>query len=123
VFSVKQRHIDTTEAWAPDARVTVVANFADIPQIISPATNSTVPLGHWIEGIGMPGTELRFVEERVDTTIYAQGMVNADGCWRVQFKPEFPAGTYPFRAALYKEGVRVSDWLVPLHVLTFVAKS
>jgi len=123
VFSVKQRHIDTTEAWAPDVRVTVDPNFVEIPHIISPASGSTVPLGRLIEGIGMLGTELRFVKQGDPSTIYAQGMVDADGCWRVQFKPEFPAGTYSFSAALYREGVLVSGWLVPLHVLTFVAKS
>jgi hypothetical protein len=123
VFSVKQRHIDTSEAWAPDSRVTVTANFAETPKITSPVSGSVVPLGSWIQGTGMPGAELRIVREGSPNTIYAQGMVEADGRWRVQFKPGLGAATYQCNAALYINGTAVSLWLNPIYVVTFEAQN
>ncbi|MBV7544982.1 virulence plasmid 28 protein [Pseudomonas sp. PDM26] len=122
VFSVKQRHIDTTEAWAPDVRVSVDGSFVEKVKISSPASNSSVRVGTWIEGTGMPGVELRLVKEGSEATIYAQGMVGADGRWRVQFKSDFGPGTYSCGAAFYVDGKKVSDWAPPAYKLTFIAR-
>ncbi|MBD9440842.1 Tc toxin subunit A [Pseudomonas sp. PDM04] len=123
VFSVKQRHIDTTEAWAPDVHVVVDANFAEIPIITSPAYDSVVPLGSWIEGTGLSGTEVRIVKQGSPTTIYAQGMVEANGHWRVQFKPDFVAGRYECSAGLYQADKIISGWVNPSYFVTFEANS
>ena len=122
VFSVKQRHIDTTEAWAPDVRVNVDGSFVEKVKISNPASNSSVRVGTWIEGTGMPGVELRLVKVGSEVTIYAQGMVGADGRWRVQFKSDFGPGTYSCGAAFYVDGAKVSDWLPTAYVLTFIAR-
>lgn len=122
VFSVKQRHIDTTEASAPDVRVTVVADFAEVPIILNPPHDRTVRIGTWIEGLGMPGFEVRIVRQGSPTTIYATGTVSADGQWRVQFKPELGPGRYECSAAFYIDDVIKSGWLNPTYVVTFFAR-
>ncbi len=123
VLSVKQRHIDTTEAWAPDVNVNVDDNFVETVKILSPVSGSTVRVGTWIEGVGMPGVEVRIVRGGVPTEIYAQGRVNAEGRWRVQFKPAFAAGTYSCNAAFYVGDVQKSAWMSGAYSVTFSGNS
>ena len=123
VFSVKQRHIDTTEAWAPDVKVTVDDNFVEQVKILSPVSGSTVRVGTWIEGVGMPGVEVRLVRVGVPTEIYAQGWVNAEGRWRVQFKPAFAAGTYSCNAAFHIDDVQKSAWMSSAYSVIFSGNS
>ncbi|MFL1525428.1 Tc toxin subunit A [Pseudomonas sp. O230] len=110
VLSVKQRHIDTTEAWAVDARVTVTGAFVDKPTVLRPASGSTVRVESWIEGLGMPGVEVRVVKANSPTVIYAQGIVDKNGHWRVQFKPNLLPGAHALAAGFYVEGLETSQW-------------
>jgi len=127
VFSVKQRHIDTTEAWAEDVRVTVTDFVAKV-QITNPAPD---PFGFvkirsesWVEGLGLPGVEIRIVREGGSTTIYAQGIVGKDGRWRVQFKPNLTVGKHTLDAAFFVDGVEKSDWLAePFYRVEVVSRS
>ena len=119
VLSVKQRHVDTTEAWAPDVRVIVDDSFVENPQILTPLTGSSVRVGTWIEGRGMPGVEVRIVNFDNGEVVYAQGAVGANGQWRVQFKPDFGAGTYKCTAGLFVDDVLRSGWTKPAHNLEF----
>lgn len=124
VFSVKQRHIDTTEAWAEDVAVTVDADFVAQVQILSPLSGSTVRVESWVEGLGMPGVELRIVKAQVESTIYAQVRVGADGRWRTQFTPELtPGADQNLNAAFYVDDVRKSAWLSTAYRLTVVARN
>ncbi|MNX92883.1 hypothetical protein D3C86_1250410 [compost metagenome] len=111
VFSVKQRHIDTTEAWAPDVRVTVT-DFVDKVQIVSPVANSKIRRESWIEGLGLPGVEIRVIRQNYESTIYAQGMVGKDGRWRIQFQPNLTIGRHTLNAGFYVNGTLKSAWLV-----------
>jgi hypothetical protein len=113
VLSVKQRHIDTTEAWAPDARVTVTAVVAKVI-ILNPAPDPNgfikIRSESWVEGLGLPGVEIRIVKQTVNTLVYAQGIVGKDGRWRVQFKPDLTVGQHTLNAAFYIDGVLKSAW-------------
>ncbi|MEZ1315457.1 Tc toxin subunit A [Pseudomonas fluorescens] len=123
VFSVKQRHIDTTEAWAPDVQVTVTADFIAPPQILRPVSGSSVPLGRWLEGVGAPGLELQISRHQTAAPVYVEGViVDADGRWRAQFKPGFGVGTYQCTSAFYVGDKQVSGWMSPPYDLTFIAK-
>ncbi|MBV6825218.1 Tc toxin subunit A [Pseudomonas sp. PD9R] len=113
VLSVKQRHIDATEAWAADVRVTVT-DFVAKGVIVSPALN---PSGHikvrkesWVEGIGLPGVEIRIIKQSGSSTVYAQGVVGKDGRWRIQFKPTLTAGQHTLNAGFFVGGALKSEW-------------
>lgn len=123
VFSVKQRHIDTTEAWAPDVGVTVDAEFVDRVQILSPLSGSTVKVESWVEGLGMPGVELRVVKSEDANTIYTQVRVGEDGRWRTQFTSNFaPGANQLLNAAFFVDGTQKSAWLSGVYKLTVVAR-
>ncbi|TVT79433.1 Tc toxin subunit A [Pseudomonas sp. H3(2019)] len=127
VFSVKQRHIDTTEAWAPDVEVTVTDFVAKV-QIVSPAPVPDVFIKvrpeSWVEGLGLPGVEVRVVKEPGSTTIYAQGTVGKDGRWRIQFGPALAVGKHTLNAGFYVDGQLKSAWLpAPFYTIEVVEKS
>ena len=123
VFSVKQRHIDTTEAWAPDVGVTVDADFVDRVKIRSPLSGSTVRVESWVEGLGMPGVELRIVRANAENTIYAQVRVGEDGRWRTQFTSTLTPGVDQIlNAAFFVDGIRKSGWLATTYKLTVIAR-
>lgn len=111
VLSVKQRHIDMTEAWAADAHVNVSGTFIEVPTVLKPATGSTVRVESWIEGVGMPGVEVRVVRGGYASTIYAQGIVDKNFNWRVQFKPNLVPGTHELAAAFFVDEVQTSSWI------------
>ena len=127
VFSVKQRHIDTTEAWAEDVRVTVTDFVAKV-QITNPAPD---PFGFvkirsesWVEGLGLPGVEIRIVLQPGGAVTYAQGIVGKDGRWRIQFKPNLIAGKHTLNAAFFVDGVEKSAWLEsPYYRVEVVSRS
>jgi len=115
VISVKQRHIDTTEAWATDVRITVRDDYVGKVPIIRPVLIRNVAVNFkrssWFEGVGLPGLEVRVVKTGDSTTIYAQGMVDKDGRWRIQLKPNVGVGTYNINAGFFQDGVLKSPWL------------
>ncbi|WP_207285832.1 Tc toxin subunit A [Pseudomonas sp. FW300-N2A2] len=102
VFSVMQRHFDGSTAWAPDAHVKVT-NFIDKPHIISPLMNAKVGPSSWVDGVGLPGAEIRLLSNVGDVEV-AKGIVAKDGHFRVQFSPPLASGTLKFKAVL-----RVND--------------
>ncbi|MDP9656801.1 UNVERIFIED_ORG: hypothetical protein J2W87_004746 [Pseudomonas putida] len=112
VLSVKQRHIDTTEAWAPDVRVTVTT-FVAIVEYTNPllirGSAVKVRRGAWLEGVGLPGLEVRVVKMNASATIYARGIVGRDGRWRVQLDPE-QTGLLNVNAALFENDAMRSAW-------------
>ncbi|CAI8828364.1 Virulence plasmid 28 protein [Pseudomonas sp. IT-P44] len=121
VLSVKQRHIDTTEAWAKDASVKVSGDFVDVPTVLKPATDSTVRAESWIEGLGLPGVEVRVVKGGSPAVIYASGMVDKNGHWRVQFKPTLGPGKHSLAAGFSVDGANPTTWIS--YSLTVVPKS
>jgi hypothetical protein len=92
VLSVKQRREDMTQIWPVDINVTVDANFVDTVKILTFASGATVKAGSWVEGLGLPGVEVRIVKGGAAGTIYARGLVGSNGRWRVQFLPTLPVG-------------------------------
>ena len=110
VFSVKQRHIDTTEAWALDAPVTVT-NLVDKVRIVSPIEGAKIAPASWIEGFGLPGMEVRVIKEGLPGTVYARGPVGKDGRWRIQFQPPLAVAQYSLDAAFYENEVLRSTWM------------
>lgn len=121
-FVVTQRNIDATESSAAPVQVTVVAGYAAHPVILKPLTGSKVYVQSWLEGIGLPGVEVRVVRTGAATTIYAQGMVNADGRWRVQLKPELGPGPYKCGAGFYVNGTLISPWMPENIELELIAR-
>jgi hypothetical protein len=127
VFSVKQRHIDTTEAWAEDVRVMVTDVVAKV-QITNPAPDPSgfvkIRSESWVEGLGLPGVEIRIVLEPGGTETYAQGIVGKDGRWRVQFKPNLAIGKHTLNAAFFVDGKLKSAWLAsPFYRVEVVSRS
>jgi hypothetical protein len=121
VLTVKQRHIDTTEAWAKDARVTVSGTFVDVPKVLRPATDSTVRAESWIEGLGLPGVQVRVVKGGSPRVIYASGMVDKNGHWRVQFKPNLVPGEHSLAVGFFVDNAEPAKWTG--YSLTVVKKS
>ncbi|UWF52170.1 Tc toxin subunit A [Pseudomonas sp. N3-W] len=119
LFSVKQRHIDTTEAWATDVRVTVT-DYVAAPQIVSPIMNAKVGPSAWIEGLGLPGTEIRVVKSGTPSMVFARGNVGEDGRWRIQIRPPLPVDQYLCGAALYKDDDIKSGWMIDDHLINVV---
>lgn len=118
VFSVKQRHIDTTEAWAADVQV-AVTDFVDAPRVVSPVFVPNeyvkVRLGSWVEGTGLPGVEVRlFQQGGGNNQIFAQGIVGKDGRWRIQFQPNLTVGKHTLNGGAYVGEDKVSDWMWPV---------
>ncbi|ALI00396.1 virulence plasmid 28 protein [Pseudomonas sp. FW306-02-F02-AA] len=94
VFSVKQRHIDTTEAWAPDVWVNVDTNYVAPPQVLSPLPDAKVRPEPWFEGLGLPGATVRVANALNGNIVYGSGLVGKDGRWRVQLNKLQTAGEY-----------------------------
>ncbi|MGF6087704.1 Tc toxin subunit A [Pseudomonas sp. 18173] len=117
VISVKQRHIDTTEAWAPDVRVTVNGDIA-AAAIVRPVVKAKVGPASWIEGVGLPGAEINVCKSNVGT-VYAAGIVGSDGHWRVQLQPPLAVGTH-FLEAVLKVGAVNSPWMGYGHEIVVV---
>jgi hypothetical protein len=111
VLTVKQRHIDTTEAWAEDVHVNVSGDFVDKPIVLKPATGSTVRAESWIEGLGLPGVEVRVVRSGSPTVIYASGVVDKNGHWRVQFKSELGPGEHSLSVGFSVDDALPTKWI------------
>jgi hypothetical protein len=119
VLSVKQRHYDTTEAWALDANVTVT-DFIAPAQITSPPMNAKVGPSSWVEGLGLPGADVRVVSAD-KTKVLAKGVVAKDGTFRIQFAPQLATGeTLTFDAAFYVGESPKSGWLETPHIVVIV---
>jgi len=121
VLSVKQRHFDTTEAWASDAKI-VVTDFIARAQITSPLLDAKVGPSSWVEGLGLPGADIRVVDfDSADKKVLARGVVAKDGTFRIQFSPPLATGnTLKFDAAFYVGDVTKSEWLATPHTVVVV---
>lgn len=123
VLSVKQRHYDTTEAWASDATITVTDDIAQA-LITSPSMNAKVGPSSWVEGLGLPGAAIQVVDFSDKTKLLAKGVVAKDGTFRVQFSPPLTTGqSLSFDAAFFVGEERKSDWLATSHIVEVVDRS
>ncbi|SEE89604.1 Tc toxin subunit A [Pseudomonas migulae] len=118
VFSVMQRHVDGSEGWAPDVNVKVT-DFIDRAQITSPAMHAKVGPSSWVEGLGLPGADIRLLKNESNEEI-GKGIVAKDGHFRVQFAPPLTVGSLTFQAAFYVDGEKKSDLLLEPYVVDVV---
>lgn len=125
VLSVKQQREDSTQTWAADISVTVNIALVSAPIVLSPAPGSTVQTESWAEGLALPNAnvEVRMVQPRSAGTIYAQGMVNSDGRWRIQFNSILPVSSnVSISVGTYVDGI-YKLWLSPDLTINVVYKS
>ncbi|MNI56739.1 hypothetical protein D3C73_1117600 [compost metagenome] len=120
-FLVTQRNTDATESSAAPVEVVVKPGFALVPVILAPASGSTVYVKSWVEGLGLPGCEVRLQRSNF-STVFAQGLVNADGRWRIQLKSTVAPGAYSTNVAMFVDGAMVSDWS-PNYMLELIART
>lgn len=111
VLSIKQRHYDTTEAWASDAKITVT-DFIAPALITSPSMGAKVGPSFWVEGFGLPGAAIRVVDSPAREVVLAKGVVAKDGTFRIQvLLPPNTVGEFTFDAAFYVDDAAKSEYL------------
>ncbi|MHC8291007.1 Tc toxin subunit A [Pseudomonas sp. XS1P51] len=108
VISLKQRHADTTEAWATDTPITVT-NVIAKAQITSPPRDAKVRPSSWIEGLGMPGAEIEVFKHSTQEVL-AKGAVAEDGRWRIKFTADLVTGKLLLNPQLTMDGDKSALW-------------
>ncbi len=109
VLSIKQRHIDSTEGRIPDINVNVPVNVK--PTILSPAQGAKVRPLPWIEGVGVPDSEVRAVNFFDTNMIYGRGIVDENSRWRLQLQLDAVADL-KVSIGLFVDDILSSDWAI-----------